>query len=177
MIFAVPEEVSAQTKNSIEHSLKFAETAAESAEQLLDLNLKTAKAAGGDAVKQIKALAGVKDVQELASLQTAFAQANAEKVAGYARAVYGWATEAQSEVSKLVETQVAEINKTFSAALDKAAKSAPSGSEFAFAAVKSAMSAANQAYDALTKAGKQVADITEATISTTPGTTRKKTAA
>jgi phasin family protein len=130
MIFAVPEEVSVQTKHSIEQTLKFAEGAAESAEQLFDLNIKTVKAAGGDAVKQIKALAGAKDIQELASLQTAFAQANAEKVAGYA-----------------------------------------------FAAVKSAMGAANQAYDAITKAGKQVADITEATITSAPAAARKKAAA
>ena len=50
-----------------------------------------------------------------------------------------------------------------SAAIDNAAKSAPSGSEFAFAAVKSALTAANQAYDVLSKAGKQVVDMTEAT--------------
>ena len=91
MIFAVPEEVTLQTKQNLEQTLKYAETAAGSAEQLFDLNLKTAKAAGGYAVSQIKALAGAKDVQELTSLQTTFAQANAEKVAGYARAVYGWA--------------------------------------------------------------------------------------
>ena len=47
--------------------------------------------------------------------------------------------------------------------MDKAAKSAPSGSEFAFTAVKQAVTAANQAYDALSKAGKQVVDMTEAT--------------
>jgi phasin family protein len=176
MIFAVPEEVSAQTKTSIEHTLKFAETATDTAEQLFELNIKTVKAASGDAVKQIKALAGAKDIQELTALQTAFAQANAEKVAGYSRAVYGWVTEAQGEISKLVETQIAELNKSFSAALDKAAKSAPSGSEFAFAAVKSAVSTANQAYDAFTKAGKQVADITEATINTAPAAARKKAA-
>jgi phasin family protein len=176
MIFAVPEEVSAQTKTNIEHTLKFAETAADTAEQLFDLNLKAAKAAGGDVVKQIKALSGAKDIQELTALQTAFAQSNAEKVAGYGRAVYGWVSEVQGEVNKLVETQIAEMNKSFAAALDKAAKSAPSGSEFAFAAVKSAMTATNQAYDALTKAGKQVADITEATINAAPAAPRKKAA-
>ena len=177
MMFAVPEEVTLQTKQNLEQTLKYAETAAGSAEQLFDLNLKTAKAAGGDAVSQIKALAGAKDVQELTSLQTTFAQANAEKVAGYARAVYGWATEVQSEVSKLVETQVAEVSQTVAAALDKAAKSAPAGSEFAFAAAKSALSFANQTYDAITKAGKQAADVAEAALSTTPAAPRKKAAA
>jgi phasin family protein len=177
MIFAVPEDVSAQAKNNIEQVLKFAETTADAAEELFELNLKTARAASADAVKQIKALAAAKDVQELTSLQTSFAQANAEKLLGYGRAVYGWSAEAQGEISRLLETQIAEVNKSVAAALDKAAKAAPSGSEFAFAAVKSAITAGNQAYDALTKAGRQVADMTEATINTTPGTPRNKKAA
>jgi phasin family protein len=176
MIFAVPEDVSVQAKNNIEQGLKFAETTADAAEELFELNLKTGRAASADALKQLKALATAKDVQELASLQTSFAQANAEKLFGYSRAVYGWSAEAQGEISKLVEAQIAEVNRNMSAALDKAAKAAPSGSEFAFAAVKSAMSAANQAYDALTKVGKQVAEVTEATINTAPGAPRKKAA-
>ena len=85
------------------------------------------------------------------------------------------------ELSKLVEEQIAETNKTVAAAIDKASKSAPSGSEFAFNAVKQAVSAANQAYDALSKASKQVVDMTEATVSATaagtvPGGSRKKAA-
>jgi hypothetical protein len=48
--------------------------------------------------------------------------------------------------------------------VDKAARSAPGGSEFAFAALKQAMSATNQALDAVSKASKQVVDITEATV-------------
>jgi phasin family protein len=176
MVFPVSEDVTAQAKSTIEQALKYAETTAQAAEQLFELNVKTAKAAGTDVVSQFKALAGAKDVQELTALQTSFAQSNAEKVAGYARAVYGWSTEAQGEISKLVETQVAELNKTVASALDKAAKSAPTGSEFAFAAAKSALTTANQAYDALTKAGKQVADITEATINAAPAGARKKAA-
>ena len=164
-MFTLPEEVGAQAKATLEHALKFAETAAEAAEELFDLNLKTAKAAGADAVKQVKAYVGVKDVQELTGLHTSFVQSHTDKVAGYARAVYAWGLDLHGELTKLVETQVAEVNKTFSSAIDKAAKSAPTGSEFAFAAVKSAVSAANQAYDAFAKAGKQVVDITEATVS------------
>ncbi|PWT71806.1 MAG: granule-associated-like protein [Proteobacteria bacterium] len=175
-MFTLNDEVGTQVKANFEHTLKFAETAADAAEQLFDLNLKTAKAAGADAVKQVKALAGARDVQELTSLQTTFTQANAEKATGYARAVYAWGLDIQGEISRLIEAQVAEANKTFSSVLDKAAKSAPSGSEFAFAAVKSAVSAANQAYDALTKAGKQVVDMTEATVNTATPTRSKKAA-
>jgi len=170
MLFNVPEDVTSQAKANFEQALRFTETATQATEKLFELNVQTAKAASADVVSQIKALTSVKDVQELASLQTSFAQANAEKAVGYARAVYGWATEMQGEVSKLVETQVAEINKNVVEAIDRAAKSAPTGSEFAFAALKSALTAANQAYDVMSKAGKQVATYTENTLSTAVAT-------
>lgn len=170
MLFNVPEDVTSQAKLNFEQALRFTETAAEATEKLFELNVRTAKAASADVVSQIKALTSIKDVQELASMQTSFAQANAEKAAGYARAIYGWATETQTEVSKLVETQIAEINKNVAEAIDRAAKSAPTGSEFAFAAIKSALTAANQAYDVLSKAGKQVAAYTDSTLATATAT-------
>src|SRR5690242_13719952 len=111
MLFTVPEDVTSQAKTNFDKALRFGETTADATEKLFELNVRTAKAAGADVVSQIKALTAAKDVQELTSLQTSFAQANAEKAVGYARAVYGWATEAQSEVSKLFEAQVAEFNK------------------------------------------------------------------
>src|SRR5690242_14252264 len=165
MLFNLPEDVSSQAKSNVEQALRFTETAADATEKLFELNVRTVKAASADVVSQIKALTSVKDVQELASLQSAFAQANAEKAMGYARAVFGWATETQSQVSKLVESQVAEINKNVAEVVDRAAKSAPTGSEFAFAAIKSALTAANQAYDVLSRAGKQVAAYTETSMS------------
>jgi phasin family protein len=180
-MFAVPEDVSSIQKAQLDTLVKFVDATADAAEQWFELNLKSAKAANAEVVKQIRALASVKDVQELSTLQTSFSQANAEKAAGFVRALYGWATETQGEMSKLVEDQIADINRTLSAVVDRAAKSAPNGSEFAFAAVKSALTAGNQAYDAFSKAGKQVADLTEATVNATtqgvaPGSTRKKAA-
>ena len=177
MLFNVPEDVASQTKANFEQALRFTETATQASEKLFELNVQTAKAAGADVVSQIKALTLVKDVQELTALQTTFAQSNAEKVAGYARAVYGWATETQSEVSKLFETQVAELNKNIVETIDRAAKSAPTGSEFAFAALKSALTAANQAYDVMSKAGKQVASYTETTLATSTNVASEAAAA
>jgi phasin family protein len=178
-MIAVPEDFAAYKNNSIDSLVKFADAWSNAAEQLFDLNVKSAKAGTQEALKQIRALAGAKDVPEFVSLQTNFAQANAEKGAGFARALYAWGTEVQTELSKLVDTHVGEFNRNFVAAVDKAAQSAPNGSEFAFAAVKQAVSAANQAYDAITKAGKQVAEMTENTVTATanavsPAATAKK---
>lgn len=173
-MFPISEDLSTYQKAHLDSVLKFADASSAAAEQWFDLNIKSAKAASAEAVKQLRALATAKDVQELSALQTSFSQANAEKLQGYLRAIQAWATETQGELSKVVESEVSEINKSLSTVLDKAAKSAPSGSEFAFAAVKQAMSATNQAYDVIAKAGKQVADITESTVAA--GTGKKKAA-
>ncbi|MCC7548433.1 MAG: phasin family protein [Burkholderiales bacterium] len=169
MMFAVPQEFGAYQKAQLETFLKFTDAATQATEEWFELNLKSAKAAAAESLQQMRALATSKDVQELASLQTTFTQANTEKMAGFARAAYAWATETQTELGKLVDGQIAEANRSLVAAIDKAAKSAPSGSEYAFAAVKQAMSSANQAYDAIAKAGKQVAEMTEATVVSTAG--------
>lgn len=176
MMFALPEDVSAYQKAHLESMMKFADTTAGAVEQWFDLNIKSAKAASAEAMKQLRQLATAKDVQELSSLQTGFSQANADKMQGYLRALQTWATETHGELSKVVEGEVTEINKSLTAALEKAAKSAPSGSEFAFAAMKQAMSAGNQAYDAIAKAGKQVVDITESTVAASAAAGKKKAA-
>ena len=164
MLFAVPEELSAFQKTQLDSILKFTHATTHAAEQWFELNARSAKAAAVEAVKQFRALADARDVPELASLQASFAQGNTEKAAGFVRATQSWAAETHSELSKLIEAEVAEINKSVAATVDKAAKSAPSGSEFAFSAIKQALATTNQAYDALTKAGKQVVDMTEATV-------------
>ena len=88
-------------------------------------------------------------------------------------------------MSKVFEGQVAELNKGVATALDKAAKSAPAGSDVAVAAVKSAIAAANSAYDSMSKARQagrrdrqaNVAAATNATVkavSTTAKTTARR---
>ena len=180
MMFAVPEEFSAYQKAQIDTFLKFTDAATQATEEWFDLNVKSAKAAAAETMQQVRALAVAKDVQELAGLQTTFSQANAEKVAGFARAAFAWAAQTQAEIGKLIDGQLAEANRSMVAVIDKAAKSAPSGSEYAFAAVKQAVSSANQAFDAISKAGKQVVELTEASVaSVTAGVapTAKKKAA
>jgi hypothetical protein len=87
--------------------------------------------------------------------------------------VYEIATQTQEELSKVVEGQFSEMNKNVATALDKAAKNAPAGSDVAVAAVKSAIAAANSAYDSMTKAAKQVAEIAEANVAAATNATVK----
>ncbi|MNC88328.1 hypothetical protein D3C83_41300 [compost metagenome] len=75
--------------------------------------------------------------------------------------MYDVAAATQAEFGKLVEEQVAEFNRQVVATLDKMVKNAPAGSELGIAAVKSAIAAANSAYDNMSKAAKQVTEATQ----------------
>ncbi|THF63770.1 phasin family protein [Pseudothauera nasutitermitis] len=170
---ATPEQFAAYNKANIETLLTLANSAFANAERLAALNLNTARSLLEDGVSNAKALLAVKDAQELISLQTSLAQPLVEKAVAYTRSVYEITSQSQEEVSKLLEAQVAELNKGVATALDKAAKSAPAGSDVAVAAVKSAIAAANSAYDSLSKAAKQVAEIAEANVAAATNATVK----
>jgi phasin family protein len=158
------EQFASANKANVETLLTIANTAFASAERLAALNLNTARAILEDSVANAKALLAVKDVQQLVAMQATLAQPAVEKAVAYSRSVYEIATQTQEELSKVVEGQFSEMNKNVASALDKAAKNAPAGSDVAVAAVKSAIAAANSAYDSMTKAAKQVAEIAEANV-------------
>lgn len=159
-----PEQIAAANKNNVETLLALANAVFNQAERLTALNLNTARAALEDGVAAAKSVLAAKNPQELAGLQSSLTQPVIEKVVAYSRSVYEIASEGQAEVAKLFEGQVAEFNKTVEAALEKAAKSAPAGSEPMFAAVKSALGAANNVYESATKATKQVTEMAEANL-------------
>ncbi|MCB1890013.1 MAG: phasin family protein [Rhodocyclaceae bacterium] len=172
-MFVTPEQFAATGKANVESLLSVANAAFASAERLTALNLNTARAVLEDGVANAKSLMGAKDVQELVALQSAMAQPMVEKAVAYSRNVYEIATQTQEELSKMVEAQLTEANKNVAEALDKAAKSAPAGSDVAVAAVKQAIAAANSAYDSMTKAAKQVAEIAEANVTAATNATVK----
>jgi phasin family protein len=163
-MFQAPEQFVALNKANLEAAVRFAGIALEGAERMLELQLKTAKSAFADGVQQAKAFTEIKDVQELAQLKNTLAQPTMEKATSYVKSVYDVAATTQTEINKLVEEQVAEFNKQVVTSLDKVVKSAPAGSEVAVAAVKSAITAVNSAYDNLSKSAKQFAEMTQANV-------------
>ena len=172
-MYTTPEQFAGANKANVEALLTMANTAFASAERLAALNLNTARAILEDGVANAKAILGAKDVQELMSLQASLAQPAIEKAVAYSKSVYEIASQTQEEFSKVFESGFAEVNKSVVSALDKAAKNAPAGSDVAVAAVKSAIAAANSAYDSMTKAAKQVAEIAEANVAAATSATVK----
>jgi phasin family protein len=158
------EHFATANKNAIEALLTLANTAFASTERLAALNLNTARSLLEDSVANAKTLMGAKDVQDVVALQSGLVQPSIEKVVAYSRSVYEIVSQTQDELSKVVEAQVGEVNKAVATTLDQAAKQAPAGSDVAVAAVKSAIAAANSAYDSIAKATKQAVEMAEANV-------------
>lgn len=157
----LPAQFAEANKASVEAMLTIANTVFASAERLAALNLNTARALLEDSVANTKALLSAKDVQELASMQATLAQPSVEKAVAYSRSVYEIATQTQSELAKVSEAQASEMKASLNNMLEQALKSAPAGSDVAVSAVKSAIAAANSAYENLTKAAKQMTEMAE----------------
>ena len=172
-MYTNPEQLTDANKANIEKMVELANTSFANVERLTALNINTARDLLEDAVQNTKNLMAAKDAQEFISMQGALVQPLVEKAVAYNRNVYEIAAQGQEEIAKLFEEQMNEMNKNLSAALDKAAKNAPANSEVIISAAKSAIAAANSAYDSMSKAAKQVAEIAEANVAAATNATVK----
>ena len=163
-MFNLPEQFNEFNTNNIEAALRFSKIFLDNTERLVKLQLDAAKQAVEDGAKNAKALSSVKDPQEALALRAKLAEAGIESALGYSRSVYEASSQAQSEIAQLFEERIAFANKGIAAAMDKAVKSAPAGTDVAFAAVKSTVAATTAAMDSMTKAAKQVADFADASV-------------
>jgi phasin family protein len=170
------DQFAAFNKAQMEAALKMAEAAAEHMEKLVEVQLSAAKAAYANSLNALRQLAAVKDVNELSNLTKGFAQPAWDEATTYAKNLYNVVAAAQSQFAATLEQQVAELNKKMIASLDTAMKSAPSGSEAAFAAAKSAVESSKSVYETMVKAAKQMASVAEANIAAAAQTkpTKKK---
>ncbi|SFU35360.1 phasin family protein [Polaromonas sp. YR568] len=160
------EQVLASHKANIETLFGLTHKAFEGVEKLVELNVQATKAALAETANHTQAVLGVKDAQELLALQAGLVQPLAEKTAAYSRHLYDIASAAGADLGKTFEGQAADAQKKFVGLVDNAAKNAPAGSETAVAVLKSAVAAANNAFESVQKAVKQASDIAEANFNT-----------
>ena len=146
----------------------------EGAERAISVQLEYAKGALAQATHTARAVAQVKDVQELVGLRTRIAENAMENLMGYSRSLYEIASDAQSEYSRLAEERMGAFQQVMSEGVDQAARSAPGGSDVAVAAFKSQLAATTAAYDSFSKAARHMASFTDAGIAASrPAKTRK----
>lgn len=133
-------------------------------ERLAALNLNAARTLMEQGADTSRALLIAGDAQALLSLQGKLAKTDAEKAADYSRRVYEIANQTREALSKVVESQVSELNTNLDMKLDQAVKTAPEGSDLALNALRSALAAANSAYDSMNKAARQAGELAEANL-------------
>jgi phasin family protein len=160
-MMTVEQIVSAQ-KTNVETLFGLTGTAFQGVEKLIELNLQVAKSAITEAAQNTKAALSVKDAQELMALQSSLLQPAAEKAAAYSRYLYEIAASTGAEVTRVAEATSADAQAKFMAIVDTAVKNAPAGTENAVALVKSAVAAANNAFESVQKASKQAAEVADA---------------
>ncbi len=155
------EQILAAQKANVETLFGLTNKAFAGVEKLVELNIHASKAAIAEAADTTKAAYSVKDAQELLALQAGLFQPLAEKTASYSRHLYDIATATGAEFTTAFEAQAADGQKKFMSLVDTAAKNAPAGSETAVAVMKSAVAAANNAFDSVQKAVKQATEMAE----------------
>ena len=168
-----PEQIASTNKAGIEAVLGLAHTQFAAFERLSALYFNATKAAFEEGVGHAKALLNAKDPQEYLNLNAAATQPTMEKAIAYSRSLYEVAAQTNGELAKFLEAQAAEFNKNLVGLLDKVSKNAPAGSDVAVAAVKSALAAANTAYESFNKVAKQATEIAEANFAAATSATKE----
>ena len=168
------DQLAAFNKAQMEAALKMAETAAEHMEKLAQVQLNAVKTAYASSLTALRQLAAAKDPQELASLAQGMAQPAWEDATAYAKNLYSAVADAQSQFAATLEQQVADMNRKLMSSLDAATKSAPRGSETAFAAAKSAVESTQTVYETMVKAAKQMASVAQANLAAAQAKPPKK---
>ena len=163
----------------IEAFERFAGAAFAGAERLAALNLNTARNLLEQGVATSRALLDAKDPESFAALQAKLSRSDTGEAAEYSRRVVEIASETGAKVSQLVESGVADFRVSLDQALDRAADKAPAGADIALNSLRTALAAANAAFDNMNLAARQANDLAEANMavlarmlgqSTTPST-------
>lgn len=160
-------------KAAADSLLALSNKAFQGVEQLTALNLQTCKTLLSESAALSQAALSAKTPEEFFKLNVAAVQATPEKLAAYGRQVKDIVTAATAEQRAAAEAKLADVQAKFLDAVNGALKNAP-GSEKTLALVKSAVAAANSAYEGVDKAGKQFAGVIEANIAKIGTTTPAK---
>ena len=158
------DQFAAANEAAIEQFSYFAKLSIANVEKFAGLGLNAARESVALATKHAQSVAGARDVNEVIAINSAALEPALKRAYAHSRTAFEAATETSSEVKRVIEKQNSEFQKAAVAALEEAFKYAPSGSETVVANVKSAITAAQSAYDNMAAINKQIYDTVEKTV-------------
>jgi len=158
------DQLTAANEAAINQFTYFAQISLANVERFTELGLGAARESVQQATAHAQSLAGAKDVQEVIALNSAALEPVMKRAYAYSRTAYETAAETNDEVKRVFEKQTAELNRAAVAALEEAFKYAPAGSESVVDNVKTAIAAAQSAYNNIASINKQVYDTVQKTV-------------
>jgi phasin family protein len=158
------DQFTAANEAAINQFTHFAQLSLANLEKFAQLGLGAARANVEQATAHAQALAGAKDVHEVIALSSAALEPVVKRAYAYSRTAYETAADTSNEVKRVFEAQTAELNRAAVAALEEAFKYAPAGTESVVDNVKTAIAAAQSAYNNLASINKQVYDTVEKAV-------------
>lgn len=148
----------------IEAFERFAGVAFGGAERLAALNLQTARNLLEQGAATSRALVDAKNPEAFVALQKRLGRSDTREAAEYSRRVVEIASQTGATVTQLVETGVSELRDSLDQALDRAAEKAPVGADIAVTSLRSALAAANAAFDNMNLVARKANDLAEANL-------------
>ncbi|HXN15059.1 MAG TPA: phasin family protein [Usitatibacter sp.] len=158
------DQFTAANEAAITQFAHFAQMSLVNLEKFAELGLGAARESVEQATAHAQSLAGAKDVHEVIAINSASLEPVMKRAYAYSRTVYETAAETNNEVKRVFEKQTAEFNRAAVAALEEAFKYAPAGSETVVDNMKTAIAAAQSAYNNLASINKQIYDTVEKTV-------------
>ena len=158
------DQFTAANEAAINQFAHFAQMSLANLEKFAELGLAAARANVEQATAHAQALAGAKDVHEVIALNSAAIEPVVKRAYAYSRTAYETAATTNSEVKRVFEKQTAEYNRAAIAGLEEAFKYAPSGSESVVDNMKTAIAAAQSAYNNFASINKQIIDTVEKSV-------------
>lgn len=159
-----PEQISVAQKAGVDSFFDLANTLFEGVEKVIELNLRTAKAALAETSANTARIMLAKDPNEWGAVQATFAGPYAEQVQSYGRHLLEIASSAQAEFLQLAQARYEEHNRWVQKLVDDVTKSAPAGSEAMIAAWKSAITSSATLSESLQRTAQQSAGIAESSL-------------
>ena len=169
------DQFSAANEAAINQFTYFAQLSLANVERFAELSLGAARDSVAQATAHAQSLAGAKDVQDVIALNSAALEPAMKRAYAYSRTAYDTAAETNNEVKRAIEKQTAEFNRAAVAALEEAFKYAPAGSEGVVDNVKTAIAAAQSAYNNIASINKQIYDTVEKTVEQNVATVKSAT--
>lgn len=158
------DQFTAANEAAIAQFSQFAEMSLSNMEKLAQLSLSATRESVEQVTSHAQALAGARDVSEFIAMNSAAVEPVVKRAYAFSRSAFETAAETNSVMKNTFEKQAAEYNRVTVAALEEAFKYAPTGSEAVVDNMKTAMAAAQSAYNNFASINRQIYDTVEKSV-------------